>query len=226
MKIAQAGVGAILSALLFAGTAPAQNVGIGFSNPASKLSVNGNLSVGADYNVAAQANGALFEGKVGIGTTTPNSGSQLHVYGPDQALQIIEAGGAANGDWADLRLQEDSSTNHHTVIEMANPTNSTGFQLWTDPRNNNSNDFAVWDLAAQEWRLWLNPSGYLGIGTMTPLAPLHVASPGGNNIVDSGTQVYFNYTTTALTGGPVTNQSQIASAIFESTVWCKTSYVS
>ncbi|MBV8484737.1 MAG: tail fiber domain-containing protein [Verrucomicrobia bacterium] len=36
----------------------------------------------------------------------------------------------------------------------------------------------------------------------------------------------FNYNTTALTGGSVTNQIQIASAIFDSTVWCKTSYVS
>jgi hypothetical protein len=44
MKIAQAGVGAVLSALLFAGTVHAQNVGIGFTNPASKLSVNGNFA--------------------------------------------------------------------------------------------------------------------------------------------------------------------------------------
>jgi hypothetical protein len=40
MKIAQAGIGAILSALLLAATAHAQNVGIGFPNPASKLSVS------------------------------------------------------------------------------------------------------------------------------------------------------------------------------------------
>jgi Chaperone of endosialidase len=77
MKIAQSGFGAALAALFFAGTVHAQNVGLGFSNPQSQLAVNGNLAIGTDYNLPAPANGALVEGYVGIGTTSPIA--PLHV---------------------------------------------------------------------------------------------------------------------------------------------------
>jgi len=71
MKIRTVELGAIGLALLLTVNVHGQNVGIGFSNPLAKLTVNGNLAVGADYNTAAPANGALFEGYVGIGTTSP-----------------------------------------------------------------------------------------------------------------------------------------------------------
>ena len=48
-----------------------QNVGLGESNPASKGSIKGNLSVGNNYStIAAPANGAIIEGNVGIGDAT------------------------------------------------------------------------------------------------------------------------------------------------------------
>ena len=72
-------MGAIGLALFFAADLHAQNVGIGFSSPASKLTVNGNLAVGADYNTAAPTNGALIEGNTGIGLTAPQV--PLHVDG-------------------------------------------------------------------------------------------------------------------------------------------------
>ena len=71
MKIRTVELGAIGLALLLTVNVHGQNVGIGFTNPQSKLTVNGNLTVGADYNTAAPANGALVEGFVGIGTTSP-----------------------------------------------------------------------------------------------------------------------------------------------------------
>ncbi len=50
-----------------------QNVGIGTPSPSSKLSINGNLSVGANYvGTAAPTNGAIIEGNVGIGTNSPD----------------------------------------------------------------------------------------------------------------------------------------------------------
>jgi hypothetical protein len=93
MKIAQAGVEAILSALLLAGTVHAQNVGIGFSNPQSKLTVNGNLAVGAGYNTTAPTNGALIEGNTGIGITAPQV--PLHVDGE----VFVSPGGVTGSFW-------------------------------------------------------------------------------------------------------------------------------
>ena len=63
--------GGIVLALSLTIDVQAQNVGIGFSSPQSKLTVNGNLAVGADYNLVAPTNGAILEGNVGIGTSSP-----------------------------------------------------------------------------------------------------------------------------------------------------------
>jgi hypothetical protein len=222
MKVTQRSFGAVFLALFLGVNVQAQNVGIGVINPASKLTVNGNFAVGADYNAAAPANGAIIEGTVGIGTSTPNLGSQLHVYSPTQTAALIEAGGAVNGNWADLRLQMDASGNHHSVIEMTNPTSSTGFQLWTDPSNDNSNDFAIYDFAAKSWRVWLNPSGFLGIGTTDPLAPLDVAT--GTGITANVTASFFGYTSTVFSHGSLSGGNG-ASAIFAADVWCNSDFV-
>ena len=66
----------------------AQNVGVDQTNPASKLDVNGNLSVGSSYSgtFTAPVNGAIFEGKVGIGTSNPTG--NLDVRGEDAQLSI------------------------------------------------------------------------------------------------------------------------------------------
>lgn len=57
-----------------------KNVGIGYmpypNQPGSKLSIAGNLAVGFAYSLlTAPTNGAIFEGKVGIGTPTFPSGA-------------------------------------------------------------------------------------------------------------------------------------------------------
>jgi hypothetical protein len=63
--------------LLFISSAAAQNVGIGVSNPQSKLTVNGSTASGgiavgdSTFNVPAPANGAIIQGPVGIGNTAP-----------------------------------------------------------------------------------------------------------------------------------------------------------
>lgn len=50
------------------------SVGIGTSQPGSKMSVSGNVAVGTSYdNRAAPANGMIVQGRVGMGVSNPNS---------------------------------------------------------------------------------------------------------------------------------------------------------
>jgi hypothetical protein len=58
------------------------NVGIDTPSPASKLTVNGNTSIGSGYTgIAAPANGAIIQGNVGINTSAPHSTLDLGVSG-------------------------------------------------------------------------------------------------------------------------------------------------
>ena len=56
----------------------AQNTGIGEPNPASKLSIKGNLSVGTNYSgLSAPTGGMIVEGTLGLGTALPDPNSIL-----------------------------------------------------------------------------------------------------------------------------------------------------
>jgi len=59
------------------------SVGIGVSDPKSKLDVEGGVAIGADYSgtSAAPANGLIVQGKVGIGTNTIGPSDTLTVTG-------------------------------------------------------------------------------------------------------------------------------------------------
>lgn len=229
MKIIPSFVGAsCLTFILGTGTLHAQNVGIGFSNPLSKLSVNGNFAVGADYNAAAPTNGAIIEGSVGIGTSTPANGSTLHLFNAGTALEVIESGGAGSGFPA-INMYNDSTTNRREFFNMTDPAGTTGFQLITDTPANGTNDFAIRDLAAQANRIYVDPSGNVGIGTNTPYAPLHVGPTGLFKFQTTAAGTYFNFGNNNATGFTIATfpiGAQPASAIFTSNIWTNGSLVS
>jgi Chaperone of endosialidase len=104
MKIQKVEVGAILLALLSAVTVHAQNVGIGFSSPASKLAVNGNVAIGSGFNGVAPTNGAGIQGPLFVGGTLanmsgyPSSGAGTYLFF-DPSLGSIYGGTVTGTDW-------------------------------------------------------------------------------------------------------------------------------
>ena len=79
----------LLTLSFFVWSTQAQNVGVDQTNPINKLDINGNLSVGSNYSgtFTAPANGAIFEGQVGIKTELPQA--DLHVNGTIRIGSLI-----------------------------------------------------------------------------------------------------------------------------------------
>jgi Chaperone of endosialidase len=100
----------VLAAILFSTAIQAQNVGIGVSNPQSKLSVNGTTATGglaigdstytSTAGTVAPTNGAIIQGSVGMGLSTPQV--PLHVNG-----QVYVAGSGVTGSFYNATANQD-----------------------------------------------------------------------------------------------------------------------
>jgi Chaperone of endosialidase len=209
------GVGATALALLLAAGVHAQNVGIGFSDPLSKLTVNGNFAVGADYNsVAAPTNGAIIEGLTGIGvnTTALDTRSFLNVAST----------GASNITLAPAPASAAPSIRSGIFF-------GTSYFVCTDAPSNGTQDLTFFNIPTQTNVLTLSPTNEVGIGTTTPVAPLDVASALDFTFSTSSNVTYFNYNNNNTTGFTVVVDSpgqQAASAVFASNVWSGSSFCS
>ena len=182
MKIAQLGVGSIVLALFLAVEAHAQNVGVGVSTPQSKLTVNGNLAVGADYNTAAPTNGALIEGFTGIGTTTP-----------DSANSFLTVASTGRSNITLLPAPAASAPDIRSGIFFG----STYF-VCTDSSSNGKKDMTFFNIPTQTNVLSLSPNNSVGIITTTPAVTLDVRSFQTPSL-SAGTEANFYYGSTALT---------------------------
>jgi len=158
------------------------NVGVCTTTPASKLSVLGNLSVGATYaNIAAPTSGAIFEGNVGIGTTSPQA--KLHVAGDiltsGPSLQINTSGSGNRFAWIDL-VGDDTYTDFGLRIIR----NNTGANAISDISHRGTGilQFSTVDAANIKFqtsnadRVIITSSGIVGIGTNDPTAMLDINS--------------------------------------------------
>jgi hypothetical protein len=170
------------------------NVGIMTTNPASRLSVNGGVSVGAAYaSVAAPANGLIVDGLVNIGTNTLG-GYSLFASGPTRINQLNIAGQYTfptdkgttsqylNGraEWANLPTDGDGINGN----EINNAANGSLTRSTTQPYSIGLNlgNPNLWD-AVQTFSdggarfpnsgIWTT-GGRVGVGTTDPRSSLSV----------------------------------------------------
>ena len=161
-KIVQPGGGAAVLALFLAASVHAQNVGIGFTSPASKLTVNGNFAVGTDYNLVAPTNGALIEGFTCIGATAPDPGAT----GANDPYLTVASNGNAN-----ITLRPSTSApNTRAGIFFGDNT----YLECTDSTTNGNKDLTFFNVGTQANVLTLTETNWVGIDTTTPVAPLQV----------------------------------------------------
>ena len=114
-------------------------------------------------------NDGFFDGKVGIGTITPDA--KLHVVGGDIRLQKIGiAGDSTFGFYAGNNASTLANVNYaniNTGVTTGNTNSESGFMSF---ETRNSGTVAE--------RMRIDPTGYVGIGTDNPDALLHVAGTG------------------------------------------------
>jgi hypothetical protein len=70
-------------------------ISIGDIDPTSDLTISGNASIGSGYDtINAPTNGAIIEGTVGIGTSSPDPAVNLHVFGKTKMSDSLEVDGS------------------------------------------------------------------------------------------------------------------------------------
>ena len=128
------------------------------------FSVNGNLAIGESFDESTPpTNGAIIEGRVGIGTTTPSTEDELHVY---------DAGNRS-------RITSQTSTNL-----------SAGFRSKTSQAEifagAQASRYSIYNNLNGTEQFTILKEGNTGVGTINPIQKLHVA--GGNAMISpSGT---------------------------------------
>jgi hypothetical protein len=150
-----------------------QNMGISAASPVSKLDVNGNVTVGTTYagTNAAPSNGALIEGNVGIGLTSPNG--KLHLY--------EATGTTVTATAATLILEHGNSGGLSGILfkSAVNPASDHGYIKYLDDGSGNGSTsenslLEIGTMDNPDDHVSIMASGNVGINTRAPNSTLHV----------------------------------------------------
>ena len=114
----------------------------------------------------------LNGGSVNIGGNYTQTTTKFHVEGK---ASIKDTGGDV------LKLQSTTNTSRTTLKFV---TNGNDWEIGArGSAGEPNNAFYIYDNAASEYRTVINPSGYVGMGTAAPGAPVHVRSDANNMIM-------------------------------------------
>jgi hypothetical protein len=190
----------------------AQNVGIGQPLPQSKLDIDGGVTVGETYSGsnAAPSNGAIFEGQIGIGTTSPATSVKLDVRGKTYIEGNADVGaGAAKIDLAvddnntglespkdgRLDLYTDSTSLVKLNGNVGNGSPDEGL-IYNDPGENLdvriSGDTSV-NTSFKDLFLADADSGRIGIKQAKPQVDFHLSGQGDGDQNDENSPSYVAF---------------------------------
>ncbi|MBI1226517.1 MAG: hypothetical protein GC192_14885 [Bacteroidetes bacterium] len=134
--------------------------------------------------VAFLQNTQAQTGRVGIGTSAPNY--PFEVYTPES--DAVSAFFGTGGGYGEIRVGNSISMMDLGIVDSTAGYVGTKFAADFFLRTNSSPRMTI-----------KNTTGYIGIGTSAPQAPLHVTGTSGTN---SGTNIkYFSHGTTNIAGG-------------------------
>jgi hypothetical protein len=144
------------------------SVGIGLTNPSSKLHVSGSGS-GSLFQISSTVSSSIFfvsgSGNVGIGTTSPSTSTKLTISSTSQFGIDLSNSGTGGLSW------QIGSTNDSYA--------AGGGRLIFTYNNLSSNSVLT----------LVQSSGNVGIGTTTPTAKLHISGSGSGSLMQISSTV-------------------------------------
>ncbi|NTU46804.1 hypothetical protein HGA88_04200 [Candidatus Roizmanbacteria bacterium] len=149
------------------------SVGIGNSNPSSKLDVSGNITVNTNTFLSGNSNSYIGGGNLGIGTSSP--GQLLHLNNANPAIQFSNgattrgyiAGANGNGSYSDIASTNDFVMRADSSNLVLTARNASGNILF----GTGSGDSEKMRIAS---------GGNIGMGTNSPTNFLHLNDSGYN----------------------------------------------
>ena len=163
---------------LYSNTTGSNNTSIGYSSDVGSGNLTNATALGSWALVSASnslvlgsingVNGATSSTKVGIGTTIPEA--KLHIHDVDGIQDAPSSDLALSRIWVSNSDTRASSIFHYYSTSTGNDNLAFGVSGGggTDAAPNNLSQI----------KMMIQARGYVGIGTLTPLAPLHVAGTG------------------------------------------------
>lgn len=168
----------------------AGNVGIGTTSPQSLLAISGGVSIGADYNTAAPANGLIVEGNTIFGSTANTGGGKVQI-----ALGTPNTGNAPTSiAAANSYLQiggNEFGTNSYRTIGFGYNSSGRVAPAYIGYQEISASSDTMGDLifgtrsvttanTVPTERLRITTTGLAGFGTTTPWAQLSASSTASN----------------------------------------------